>query len=57
MNLSEKLAQLSDSWKPMIVGEWNGQIIKLFKFQGPHAQRATGRKPGSYLTEEFDDEA
>src|SRR6202022_2881470 len=35
VNLSEKLAQLSDQWKPKIVGELNGQQVKLVKFQGP----------------------
>src|SRR5438128_11981832 len=35
VNLSEKLAQFSDQWKPKIVGELNGQQVKLVKFQGP----------------------
>jgi mannose-6-phosphate isomerase-like protein (cupin superfamily) len=35
VNLSEKLAQFSDLWKPKIVGELNGQQVKLVKFQGP----------------------
>jgi mannose-6-phosphate isomerase-like protein (cupin superfamily) len=35
VNLSAKLAQFSDSWKPKIVGELNGQMVKLVKFQGP----------------------
>ena len=28
-------AQFSDQWKPKIVGELNGQQVKLVKFQGP----------------------
>lgn len=39
VNLGEKLAQFlaqfSDQWKPNIVGELNGQMVKLVKFQGP----------------------
>jgi mannose-6-phosphate isomerase-like protein (cupin superfamily) len=35
VNLSEKLAQFSDQWMPKIVGELNGQQLKLVKFQGP----------------------
>jgi hypothetical protein len=34
VNLSEKLAQFSDQWKPKIVGELNGQQVKLVRFQG-----------------------
>ena len=35
VNLSEKLAQFSEQWEPNIVGELNGQQVKLVKFQGP----------------------
>jgi mannose-6-phosphate isomerase-like protein (cupin superfamily) len=35
VNLSEKLALFSDQWKPKIVGELNGQQVKLVKFGGP----------------------
>jgi len=35
VNLSEKLAQFSDRWNPKIVGELNGQQVKLVKLQGP----------------------
>ena len=35
VNLAEKLALFSDQWKPKIVGELNGQQVKLVKFQGP----------------------
>ena len=34
VNLREKLAQFSDHWKPKIVGELNGQHVKLVKLQG-----------------------
>jgi mannose-6-phosphate isomerase-like protein (cupin superfamily) len=35
VNLQEKLASFSDHWNPRIVGELNGQHVKLVKFQGP----------------------
>ena len=35
VNLAEKLALFSDHWSPKIVGELNGQHVKLVKFQGP----------------------
>jgi hypothetical protein len=35
VNLAEKLAQFGDHWKPKIVGELNGQLVKLVKFEGP----------------------
>ena len=35
VNLSEKLSQIKDYWKPRILGELNGQEIKLVKFHGP----------------------
>jgi mannose-6-phosphate isomerase-like protein (cupin superfamily) len=35
VNLTEKLASFADHWKPKIVGELNGQQVKLVKFRGP----------------------
>jgi mannose-6-phosphate isomerase-like protein (cupin superfamily) len=35
VNLSEKFAAIHDHWQPRIVGELNGQHVKLVKFQGP----------------------
>ena len=34
VNLHQKLAQFYDHWSPKIVGELNGQHVKLVKFQG-----------------------
>jgi mannose-6-phosphate isomerase-like protein (cupin superfamily) len=34
INLSEKFSQFTDPWSPKIVGELNGQLVKLVKFQG-----------------------
>jgi mannose-6-phosphate isomerase-like protein (cupin superfamily) len=35
VNLSDKLDRFSTHWSPKIVGELNGQLVKLVKFQGP----------------------
>jgi mannose-6-phosphate isomerase-like protein (cupin superfamily) len=34
INIAEKLDLFSDHWNPRIVGELNGQQVKLAKFQG-----------------------
>jgi mannose-6-phosphate isomerase-like protein (cupin superfamily) len=35
VNLADKFALFRDHWKPKIVGELNGQQVKLVKFAGP----------------------
>src|ERR1044072_2896697 len=34
VNIHEKLALIADHWNPKVVGELNGQHVKLVKFQG-----------------------
>src|SRR4051812_5325336 len=34
VNINEKLALFDEYWKPKIVGELNGQMVKLVKFKG-----------------------
>ncbi len=34
VNLAEKLALFSEHWSPKVVGELNGQHVKLVKFKG-----------------------
>ena len=34
VNLAEKAAAISDYWNPRLVGELNGQHVRLVKFQG-----------------------
>lgn len=34
VNLREKLALFAEHWSPKIIGELNGQHVKLVKFQG-----------------------
>ena len=35
VTLAEKFAQFSEYWSPKVVGELNGQMVKLVKFHGP----------------------
>ena len=35
VNIEQKLALFNEQWSPKIVGELNGQYVKLVKFQGP----------------------
>src|SRR5713101_4469616 len=35
VNLSEKFSFFSSHWDPKVVGELNGQHVKVVKFQGP----------------------
>ena len=35
VNLAEKFALFSDAWSPKVVGNLNGQQVKLVKLQGP----------------------
>ena len=35
VTLNQKLQLFQEQWKPKIVGELNGQMVKLVKFQGP----------------------
>jgi hypothetical protein len=34
INLTAKLALITEHWRPKVVGELNGQEVKLVKFQG-----------------------
>jgi mannose-6-phosphate isomerase-like protein (cupin superfamily) len=36
VNLAEKLSTFTDQWSPKIVGELNGQYVKVVKFQGEY---------------------
>jgi len=35
VSLDEKFSAVRDYWNPRIVGELNGQLVKVVKFQGP----------------------
>ncbi len=34
VNLAEKFRQITEHWRPLVVGELNGQVVRLVKFQG-----------------------
>ncbi|MDQ3632902.1 MAG: cupin domain-containing protein [Acidobacteriota bacterium] len=34
VNLAEKLALINEHWRPKVIGELNGQEVKVVKFQG-----------------------
>jgi mannose-6-phosphate isomerase-like protein (cupin superfamily) len=36
VNLAEKLASFDEDWVPKVVGELNGQFVKVVKFQGEY---------------------
>jgi mannose-6-phosphate isomerase-like protein (cupin superfamily) len=36
VNLGEKLARIRGTWSPKVVGELNGQYVKLVKFEGEY---------------------
>lgn len=36
VSLAEKLASFSEHWVPKVVGELNGQYVKVVKFQGEY---------------------
>ena len=35
VNLIQKISLINDHWNPRIIGELNGQYLKLVKFEGP----------------------
>lgn len=49
INLSKKLALINDHWKPRIIGELNGQYLKLVKFKGPFTWHHHDREDEMFL--------
>jgi mannose-6-phosphate isomerase-like protein (cupin superfamily) len=49
VNLAEKLALIAECWRPKIVGELNGQEVKLVKFQGTFAWHHHDREDELFL--------
>ncbi len=35
VNIAQKLSLFSEHWQPHIIGELNGQMVKIGKFKGP----------------------
>ncbi|MBD2091824.1 cupin domain-containing protein [Microcoleus sp. FACHB-1515] len=49
VNLNEKFALFSDYWSPKIVGELNGQQVKLVKVQGEFTWHHHGQEDKLFL--------
>ena len=49
VNLAERLGSFSEHWKPKIVGELNGQMVKLVKFQGEFVWHAHAGEDEMFL--------
>ena len=49
VNLAEKLACFSDTWSPRIVGELNGQHVKLAKLEGEFEWHAHDQEDELFL--------
>lgn len=49
INLTDKLAQIREHWRPKIVGELNGQEVKLVKFKGEFVWHSHEREDELFL--------
>ena len=49
VNLAEKLALITEHWRPKLVGELNGQEVKLVKFQGTFVWHSHEREDELFL--------
>jgi mannose-6-phosphate isomerase-like protein (cupin superfamily) len=49
INIKEKLSKFSDTWNPKIIGELNGQHVKLAKFKGEFVLHSHEREDELFL--------
>lgn len=49
INLSDKLSRFTDHWRPRIVGQLNGQQVKLAKLQGEFVWHAHEKEDELFL--------
>ena len=49
VSLAQKLQLFEEHWKPKIVAELNGQMVKLVKFQGPFVWHHHEREDEMFL--------
>ena len=49
VNLNEKLALIDEHWRPKVVGELNGQEVKLVKFRGTFVWHSHAREDELFL--------
>ena len=50
VNIDQKLSLISGYWDPKIVGELNGQYVKLVKFKGEFVWKKCSHKYNFELT-------
>lgn len=50
VNLTEKFALVTEHWRPKVVGELNGQEIKIVKFQGAFPWHHHEREDEMFMT-------
>jgi kynurenine formamidase len=53
VNLDDKLALFTERWSPKIVGELNGQQVKLVKLQGFFAVPVKVKNMGTFPVRAF----
>jgi mannose-6-phosphate isomerase-like protein (cupin superfamily) len=49
VNLQEKLASFTETWVPKVVGELNGQYVKVAKFEGEYVWHAHAAEDELFL--------
>lgn len=49
VSLAEKFASFDETWVPKIVGELNGQYVKIVKFQGEYVWHAHEQEDEMFL--------
>ena len=49
VSLAEKLASFNETWVPKIVGELNGQYVKVVKFEGEYVWHKHDREDELFL--------
>jgi mannose-6-phosphate isomerase-like protein (cupin superfamily) len=49
VSLLEKFARFTEPWQPKVVGELNGQLVKLVKFRGPFVWHHHGGEDELFL--------
>ncbi|RPH37134.1 cupin domain-containing protein, partial [bacterium] len=49
VSISEKLQAITEHWRPKVVGELNGQEVKLVKFQGEFVWHRHDREDELFL--------
>ncbi|MFG0325745.1 MAG: cupin domain-containing protein [Phycisphaerales bacterium JB037] len=49
INLADKLGRFADAWNPRIIGQLNGQDIRLARLEGPFIWHAHEREDEAFL--------